>query len=783
MARMGVFSRNNTNPEPVPRSVQDLSHRNTFSTKYMMIVPNFARQMYPNESIRINVTNFVRTIPMNTPMFSSVRIVQRFIAVPNRIMWSSFEDYIKGDDEFSTSYEEPYIVNSKMLSSSGSMPRVFGYYYPARTASSETQNPRCIELTSDSYVASDVSSYVAQFGSCELGDYLDAPLYTGLGRSFTSGQKPLRMSAFKFAAYQLGYSYFYRQPNVQARIDDFYQMSLSTTHEFPMFVLQLQGSMGSSLHFMPLGTVSPSAATMPAFSSAVTYSSYVEAIVARDGIVRDRFSLRDAAIFKNVSGSPLPRDISSSTDPTVSTYRGDLLRSSWDKVEHFPLKAGANLSMLASEPNPTTGLPEYVPSNISLTRLRYANWQTDYFTSENPWQQRGEEQQIPVNGTIKVNLNGVQFNLTSSSITGSRFLTPLMKESQGGVVNQVFYRSNKAINPEQYVSTADNAALISHYQGNDVLPQYTNFAVGIIPEDLASHLSMSATGTASASSSASAVPSLYVSPSQMKFALAIQHIQEAQAQIDNRYQSYIRKFFGARARDFRLDRPEFIGGSVQDLNISEVEQTSADTDDSTPLGTLAGKGVSGKTSKTIRYHAEEHTMIMGLIHIIPDTEYIHGLNREDNTQDRFDWMLPQLGHLPEQAVYNYELSCSQFGIDGKPYEAHGYEPMYNNLRWQANKAHGEFRDWSNSRGNYAYFNPWLIKRDFGFDIKTSSSVPVQLVSRVPTLSDQFLSGRYGVDNSNFVSTNDDILHPFMVDSYFNVRMVRTIPTRGTVSKI
>ena len=112
MARMGVFSRQDDRPEPIPRSLQLLSHRNTFDARYMEIYPNFAGILYPNESISLQVTNFVRSIPMKRPMMTRVRVYQSFVAVPLRIMWSAWEDYIKGENDAEFLYEEPYIVNA-----------------------------------------------------------------------------------------------------------------------------------------------------------------------------------------------------------------------------------------------------------------------------------------------------------------------------------------------------------------------------------------------------------------------------------------------------------------------------------------------------------------------------------------------------------------------------------------------------------------------------------------------------------------------------------------------
>ena len=111
MANIGVFNRNISTPTAIDRSLQRLEHRHTFTTKYGQIVPNFSMILMPHESVKINVTNFLRTIPMKVPMMSRVRIVQRFVAVPHRIMFLGFEDYINAVNDARFVYEEPYIAN------------------------------------------------------------------------------------------------------------------------------------------------------------------------------------------------------------------------------------------------------------------------------------------------------------------------------------------------------------------------------------------------------------------------------------------------------------------------------------------------------------------------------------------------------------------------------------------------------------------------------------------------------------------------------------------------
>lgn len=300
--------------------------------------------------------------------------------------------------------------------------------------------------------------------------------------------------------------------------------------------------------------------------------------------------------------------------------------------------------------------------------------------------------------------------------------------------------------------------------------------------------SVSGSATASFSSSAAtASPSLYVSPSDFRFYMQMQKIKEMQQQTDNRYKSYMQKFFGSRVPDSQLDRPQYLGGYVQDLDVDVVTQSSSSVDGS-PLGSQAGTLASGKSGHTIRVYSSQHSIVMGVCFIMPDSEYTGGQNREFVARDRFDWMLPQFSNISKQAIYNYELgyTLADEGTQGFSKAAFGYEPVYNYLRWSDNRAVGDFRDTFNSMGNYEEFKPWIVTRDFGRTINLtdvtvvpggSLSFKVSIGANVPTLSDEFLSMRYGVDDSNF-SVNQETFYPFILDSFFDVRAVRKIPTVG-----
>lgn len=757
MARKGVFSRNDDTPESIPRSLQLLSHRHGTVAKYMEIYPNFCEVLSPNESIKLNVTNFVRSIPMNTPQLSRVRLVQRFYAVPFRIMWQPWEDWIKGEDDSQFRFELPYPVNNV-----GADDNELHNALVARDSRTSYGSSRRIELDSTTgYVKnipanSNFKTASLIIGLRELGDYLRYPIFSVMGLSGTDAThttpKYLVPHAFKMCAYQLCYSYGYRKPNVQARIDDFRELYVNQLDQQP---------------------TAPSVPDYDKFSGNQSYE--YPPFISEYDITNNKMVPVDV-LTPSISGTKAGLELSSTKE--------DIIRTSWDKVEHFPLKAGANLSLLARDVD-SNGMPVYKSSNIALFRMRFANWQDDYFTTSNPWQQRGDEAQIPVVGNVQVDLSGVTLSISSSAtstFTGTESTANVSKFQlrdpyTGNWINH------------DLIGTSDSSGKVTLGDvdtGLAVANTSARIPVTVTP---AGTVATTVNSTGTFSGATGSVSGLYVSPSAFRFAMALQHVKELQAQTDNRYKSYMRKIFGASIPDNRIDRPDFLGGSVQEINVSDVIQSTQgnSTPDNT-LGTLGGRASSAKTSKTISFYAHEHTVVIGLLHIIPDTLYLNGLAREDNVHDRFDFIMPQFSRLSEQPVYNYELATVGFTdlstFPANDFNVFGYEPVYNYERWRKSMATGDFRDFVNSKGSSEWYKPWLVTRDFGFKVTFDAQTSKTTFDYVqPTLSDKFLSGRYGVDYSNFVVTNPKLMYPFIVDSYFELRWTRIIPTRGNPAKL
>lgn len=778
MANQGVFTRELSQLESIPRSLQRLEHRHTFTTRYGQIVPNFTEILYPNETLTLRTTNFLRTIPLKTPQLSRVRVFQRFVAVPMRIMWKPWEDYINAVNPGDVVPVEPFIANFnsvaqlRHVSSAVSTPVSIGYQYFSKASAVSAMQSENANFTDFSPLGVAWNSFdrVATIGFCrylstmnglynflsgyqffphELGDYLNAPVFS----VHLSSDVSSRFSAFKFCAYQMAYNFFYRRPNVEKYVDDLYEMRTPFGNdyicEFP--------SVHSYFHTDNTGSRfdSPISLAVSLNSSSIGRSAMTNA-------ERGEFFCPPAN--DAVADFTLNEDSRKYCD--------------WSNVERFPLRSGENFVMQVTL-NDSTGMPTYSDSRISLTRMRYAPWLMDRFTSSNPWPQRNEEAMIPVSGSINVTLpnsttvtfNNLNVNVPSTSV-GLSTTTP-------GATNYVTVRSTHA-------GLGQGHGLNEYaFYANDPADTDTNSPLYLNNYLVTESVSATSSGTASASfssTSANVDYTLSVSPSNFRFYMQLQHIKEMSGMTDGRYKSYMSMFFGSRLRNNQIDYPEFIGGFVQDLDISEIAQTSET--DSTPLGSLAGRGVSAKRGSSIRFHAMEHCVVMGLLHILPDAEYIGGLNRVDHTTNPFDWVLPQFAGISEQAIRNSELSVhsTTFGSNSNPFndQAFGYEPRFNELRARHSYVTGDFRDVFNSGGSYRYFKPWLIVRNFGFDPSVSydSSLVTKITLNSPTLSARFLSSRGTVDASNFEVSNEQVMYPFMCDSYFDERIARIIPRRG-----
>lgn len=177
----------------------------------------------------------------------------------------------------------------------------------------------------------------------------------------------------------------------------------------------------------------------------------------------------------------------------------------------------------------------------------------------------------------------------------------------------------------------------------------------------------------------------------LRLAARLQEWLEKMARGGARYIEQIKSHFGVTSSDARLQRTEYLGGGKIPVSISEVLQTQENG--TTPLGEMAGHGVSaGKVTGWSKFF-EEHGFVISVYFLRPRTAYQNGTPRLFTHRfDKLDWAWPSFAHLGEQEVTMGEL---YFGIDDSEIsgnkEVFGYQQRYAEYKYIPSTVHGEFK--------------------------------------------------------------------------------------------
>lgn len=358
----------------------------------------------------------------------------------------------------------------------------------------------------------------------------------------------------------------------------------------------------------------------------------------------------------------------------------------------FELKSGslayADLVAAANQFNSIFGFPaseSLNEANLAFFYPPFRAWKKDLFTSAQPWAQRGAPVMIPVMGvntpiSLSSTMSGHYYNLTAD-----------MKDT--GV---------------EFRSTDDHVE-------NNLLP-----VVGLDGESAA------------------------VSIEDLRMANALQRWLEHNAVGGARYKEQTMVHFGTNIPDYRLYRPEFVGGSVFNIVSSRVAQTSETGE--TPLGTLGGEGFGQGSMKQCVYFAREHGFLLTISSITQDAVYSQGADPFNLKLDKLDHYFPEFENLGEQKIKNAEIYIQGNAQDLKEF---GYGPRWYEYKDRNNEVHGEFRH------RMAYW------------------VPQRIFSSVPGLNADFVSINPFKEqslNNIFAVMNDPA--PFQILQYNSIRAIR-----------
>lgn len=167
------------------RNVFNLSYENKLTMNMGELVPIMCMPIVPGDKFRVNTEALVRLAPLVAPMMHRVNVYTHYFFVPNRLVWTEWEDFItKGID--------------------GEDAPVFPF----------------LDVQDTSAVVNNESVFRSFFTDSSLWDYLGLPSLAGVGsKSYNVSNgvtlpNGFRVSQMPFRAYQLIYNEYYRDQNL-----------------------------------------------------------------------------------------------------------------------------------------------------------------------------------------------------------------------------------------------------------------------------------------------------------------------------------------------------------------------------------------------------------------------------------------------------------------------------------------------------------------------------------------------------------------------------------------
>jgi len=239
-----------------------------------------------------------------------------------------------------------------------------------------------------------------------------------------------------------------------------------------------------------------------------------------------------------------------------------------------------------------------------------------------------------------------------------------------------------------------------------------------------------------------------VTINDMREAFQTQIMLERDMRSGTRYKEVLQAHFGVTTPDYRLQRPEYLGGGSSPIMVHPVAQTSETN--TTKQANLAGFATSSGQHGFSKSFTE-HCLILGLTNIRADLNYQQGLPRQFSRLTRYDFYWPAFAHLGEQAVLNKEIWADASSNDEDPF---GYQERYAEYRYKPSWITGKFR--SDATGT---LDQWHVATDF---------------AALPVLNASFIEDDPPISRVVAVTTEPQ----FYWDGYFKYIHVRPMPVYG-----
>lgn len=241
----------------------------------------------------------------------------------------------------------------------------------------------------------------------------------------------------------------------------------------------------------------------------------------------------------------------------------------------------------------------------------------------------------------------------------------------------------------------------------------------------------------------------------LRIAFQLQKYLERDAFYGTRYREYLYASYGVISQDARLQVPEFLGGTHNRLQISQIMSTA--NTDTVAQGQFSGQ-ISSLSEKNLRFSKSipEHGYILTVACIRYKHLYSQAVKKlwfRFNREDFYDKLFSNLG---QKAIRYNEFSGFDVAVPGnepgRPPRVFGYQENFAEYRTILDSVTGQMRPQSGNLGQF-----WSL---------------ADVYNKLPALSDIAHEETNSFDR--VLATLPENQHPFIVDFNFRCSVARVV---------